>query len=90
MTKYTEKLWQQSVNNRLQLEGETRYPIVNCSPLKVPYGTTREEEVKIISLFYKNNLLSGFLYKVQRELCPTKSTGHCVHVEQPVIRWHIT
>ena len=26
MTKYTEKLWQQSVNNRLQLEGETRYP----------------------------------------------------------------
>ena len=71
MTKYTEKLWQQSVNNRLQLEGETRYPIVNCSPLKVPYGTTREEEVKIISLFYKNNLLSGFLYKVQRELCPS-------------------
>jgi hypothetical protein len=86
MDSYTKELWQTSVNTRLQLEGETRFPNVTTSPMRFPRGTSREEEVKVLSFFYKNNLLNSFLYRVQQQTCPsplcvcglTEQTSHHV------------
>ena len=70
MAKYTEYLWDITLKSQLQLDGQTRIPKVPCDPIKIPIGTSREEEVKFLSMFYKNNLLNGFLITVEREKCP--------------------
>ena len=71
MKKYAEYLWDITLKSQLQLDGQTRIPKVSCDPIKIPIGTSREEEVKFLSMFYKNNLLNGFLFTVEREKCPS-------------------
>ena len=63
MDKFTELIWQESVQNQLQLEGWPDIPRVSLSPLPLPHGTSREQEVLIMSLFDKNNLLNSFLFR---------------------------
>ena len=63
MDKFTELIWQESIQNQLQLEGWPNIPRVSLRPLPLPHGTTREQEVLIMSLFYKNNLLNSFLFR---------------------------
>ena len=53
MKKYTEYLWDITLKRQLQLDGQTRIPKVSCDPIEIPIGTSREEEVKYISMFYK-------------------------------------
>ena len=72
---FTETLWQDSLNNRLMMEGWSTIPIVSCNTLPIPLGTSREVEVLVMSLMYKNNLLNSFLFDVNRDvwsspLCP--------------------
>ena len=71
MKKYTEYLWDITLKRQLQLDGQTRIPKVSCDPIEIPIGTSREEEVKFISMFYKNNLLNAFLFTVEREKYPS-------------------
>ena len=71
MKKYTEYLWDITLKIQLQIDGQTRIPKVSCDPIEIPIGTSREEEVKFLSMFYKNNLLNGFLFTVEREKCPS-------------------
>ena len=62
MKKYAEYLWDITLKNQLHLEGQSRIPKVSCDPIKIPVGTSREEEVKFLSMFYKNNLLNDFCF----------------------------
>ena len=47
-------------------EGWSEIPRVSCSPLPIPLGISREVEVLVMSLMYKNNLLNSFLFRVDR------------------------
>ena len=69
MKKYTEYQWDITLKSQLHLDGQTRTPKVSCNPIKIHIGTSREEEFKFLSMFYKNNLLNGFLLTVEREKC---------------------
>ena len=71
MTDYTESIWQESVERRQQLLGDSRIPNVSHSLIPLPKNTNRKTEVKVLSMFYKNNLLNAFLYLAQRSNCPT-------------------
>ena len=68
MQRFTELLWQDSLKNRLMTEGWSKIPTVSCNPLPIPLGTSREAEVLVMSLMYKNNLLNSFLFGVNRDL----------------------
>ena len=50
---FTEYLWQECLDSQLQQDGETRRPKVSVKPLSIPHGVPREDEVKLMSLFYK-------------------------------------
>ena len=49
---YTEHLWQESMDSAFQLEGSHRSPRVSTSNLPIPSGTSREEEVLMMSMLY--------------------------------------
>ena len=66
MKQFTEFIWQENINNQLQLEGWSHIPKVTTTPLSLPSFTSREIEVLIMSLFYKNNLLNSFLFNFDR------------------------
>ncbi|KAL5256622.1 hypothetical protein ACHWQZ_G011765 [Mnemiopsis leidyi] len=61
--KFTEQMWRESLLNRLMSEGWHDVPQVSCSPLPIPFGLSRDTEVLIMSLMYKNNLLNSFLFR---------------------------
>ena len=63
ITKYTELLWAESVRNEFQLEGQCILPNPRCSPIPLNSKMDRQSEVKLLSLFYENNLFNSFLYK---------------------------
>ena len=68
MQQFTELLWQDSLNNRLMMEGWSSTPTVSCDPLPIPIGVNREIEVLVMSLMYKNNLLNSFLFDINRDV----------------------
>ena len=67
---YTEKLWENSITNEYQLEGHYHHPTPRCSNLPIPRNTTREEEVKLMSCFYTNNLFENFLFSINKAPSP--------------------
>ena len=73
---FTEFVWQESIKNQLQMEGWPQVPKVSTSPLTFPQFTSRETEVLIMSLFYKNNSLTHYFLPL------TERNGHLptVHV----------
>lgn len=81
---FTEKIWQESLGNRLQVEGWSRIPNVSTTPLTMPTSTSREEEVLVMSLFYKNNLLNSFLYYTNRSASPL-----CICDEEEQSAFHL-
>ena len=67
MDTYTEYLWQENIENKLLTEGWSQFPKVCCLPLPIPFGVSRESEVLVMSLFYTNNLLNSFLFRLNKE-----------------------
>ena len=63
ITQYTELLWEESIRNEFQLEGRNIIPKPSCKPLVLSSDLNRTKEVKLMSLFYENNLLNSFLYE---------------------------
>ena len=70
INKYIEGLWSAALRNQFQLEGHATSPKPSCSVIPIPQNTSREAEVKLMSLLYKNNLLNSFLYKIGRAPSP--------------------
>ena len=63
ITKYTELLWEDSIKNEFLLEGFSVTPRPSCKPLLLHPELSRKNEVKLMSMFYENNLLNSFLYR---------------------------
>ena len=72
-------------------------PKPSCTPLYLNSDTDRKTEVKLMSLFYENNLLNSFLFRrsvpgVSSPLCPCGSEDqtaahvllHCPQVDPDV------
>ena len=66
ITKYTELLWADSLKNEFLSEGYSTVPTPSCAPLQIDSNITRKSEVLLMSMFYENNLLNAFLYKINR------------------------
>ena len=81
MEQFTEVLWQECVKNQLMNEGWPSFPQVSCRPLPLPIGLDRELEVLVMSLFYPNNLLNSFLFKVDKRTW-TSPLCNCLKEEQ--------
>ena len=78
---YTEDiLWKPSVIHQFQLEGYAFSPTPTCDMIPVPNNITREEEVQLLSLFYKNNLLNQSLYNIDR--VPSPNCSKCKNEEE--------
>lgn len=74
---YTETvLWQRSLRNQFQLEGYPTPPKPSCEKMPIPRNTSREKEVQLMSLFYKNNLLNQSLYNLSRVPSPLCTYCH--------------
>ena len=71
---YTEKLWSISLNNKYQNEGYHRAPNPSCSIIPIPQETSRQLEVNLLNLFYKNNITNSFLYKIGKAPSPICSS----------------
>ena len=70
ITRYTELLWKKNIINEYQMEGYSHLPSPSCSNLPIPVSVARDVEVKLMSLFYTNNLCNSFLYRVSRVPSP--------------------
>jgi hypothetical protein len=64
---YSEFIWQSSMDSQFQLDGFSDSPKVSATKLKFPSKSTRQFETLLLSLFYPNNLLNGFLYRYDKE-----------------------
>ena len=63
ITKYTEKIWYQSVKNEFALLGHQYVPKPSCKRLPIPANTSRSEEVLLMSLMYPQNLFNDNVYR---------------------------
>ena len=71
INKYIEEvLWSDSLRLQFQLEGYQTAPKPVCSNIPIPPNTSRETEVKLLSMLYKNNTLNSSLYKLGRAESP--------------------
>ena len=78
---YTEKLWQNSVQNKWLLNGSSIIPTVSFSSLVFKSSIPRNIETLILSLFYPNNLLNLFLYEHFPEICSSPLCGCGANVQ---------
>ena len=75
MIKYTEFLWQKTLDNIYLSNGQYTVPIPTVKPISIPLNISRKLEVLLMSMFYENNLMNDFLWKrslTESPLCP-----HC-------------
>ena len=56
MMQYTELIWEESLRNEFYLEGRNIIPKPSCKALLLSSSMDRTNEVKLMSLFYENNL----------------------------------
>ena len=82
---YTEKLWGNNLKNKYQNEGYPKAPNPSCLPLPIPKRTSREQEVKLLNIFYKNNITNSFLYSIGK--APTPLCRNCKTEEDTI--YHI-
>ena len=61
--KYVEKIWYEKISNQALVDGEQNVPKPKFQKLPIPHNTTREEEVRLMSLFYPQNLFNSFVYR---------------------------
>ena len=67
INRYVEcELWKSALKTQFQLEGYDDSPNPSCAKLPIPRNTTREIEVLLMSLLYKNNIMNSSLYKLGR------------------------
>ena len=72
---YTEsELWSPALRSQYQSQGYTCHPVPTCAQLIVPSDISREREVQLMSLYYKNNLLNDSLYKIGKVPSPLCSS----------------
>ena len=62
--KYTESCWQSTINNQFRADGYHNIPSVSCDKLPIPQNIDRETETVLLSHFYENNLMNGYLYRI--------------------------
>ena len=86
MTKYTEQLWTQKLVFEAQAEGYAFHPKPSCAPLQINNTLGRSGEVQLMSLFYENNLLNGFLHKYDNQKYPNP---YCYCGEDIQTNFHI-
>ena len=71
--KYTEtELWKTILVTQFQMEGYYESPKPSVKMLPIPDNASRNEEILLMSLMYKNNLMNNFLWnqgKVESPLC---------------------
>ena len=60
MVKFTEKLWQNRMDNQCRSDGFSVSPIASCQKIKIP-TMSRKIETLVMGLFYENNLLNYFV-----------------------------
>lgn len=78
-------LWQNSINNVSLNEGYHCIPIASTSSIPFPLNINREDEVLIMSMFYKNNLTNSFLYEFNPNMFSSPlCTYGCQHIETPL------
>jgi hypothetical protein len=83
---FTECVWQDSLNTKLLLDGWSNIPKVSTDPLKIPFSASRDDEVKFMSFFYKNNLLNSFVFRIERTICPSPL---CICLEEEQTGFHL-
>ena len=68
---YIEKvLWKSSLTNQYQLEGYPNSPSPSCNSIVIPKNTSRKTEVRLLSIFYKNNIFQSSLYRIGKATSP--------------------
>ena len=68
MVKFTEFLWSTAIRNEFQCDGHSTLPNPSYKALPIPRNITREMEVLLMSQFYDNNLLRGFLHRAHKHM----------------------
>ena len=63
INKYIEKIWYDKLCNQGLVDGDQHIPVPKYQKLPIPRGTTRSDEVLLMSLFYPQNLLNSFVYR---------------------------
>ena len=86
ITQYTELLWEDSLRNEFLAEGHSTLPKPSCKPLMIKKNLNRTKEVKLMSMFYENNLLNSFLFRRNNPAAPSPICS-CGKEEQTV--YHI-
>ena len=86
ISKYTELLWEESIRNEFLLEGLSIIPRPSCKTLQLSSELDRKTEVKIMSMFYENNLLNSFLY---RHNLPEAPSPICMCGKEEQTAYHI-
>ena len=86
IAQYTELLWEESIRNEFLLEGLSIVPRPSCKTLQLSSELDRKTEVKIMSMFYENNLLNSFLY---RRNLPEVPSPICVCGKEEQTAYHI-
>ena len=86
IAQYTELLWEESMRNEFLLEGLSIFPRPSCKTLQLSPELDRKTEVKIMAMFYENNLLNSFLY---RRNLPEVPSPLCVCGREEQTAYHI-
>ena len=78
ISKFTEKMWSDSLKNEFLSEGHSVIPKPSCAPLNLNPNADRRTEVVLMSMFYENNLMNSFLHRhnipgISSALCPCGS-----------------
>ena len=81
MKKYTELLWSDSLKNEFMSDGHNTIPVPSYSPLPLDRHLSRKSEVLLMQMFYEQNLLNSFLFRMERPEAST-SDCHCGNGEQ--------
>jgi hypothetical protein len=56
-------IWYRKIKNEFAMEGIQHPPRPSCKKIPIPKGTTRREEVLLMSLMYPNNLFNDYIYR---------------------------
>lgn len=73
-------LWRSALMNQFQLDGYPTAPNPSCDTIPIPRNTSRETEIVLLSLLYKNNLLNSSLYKLS--MVPSPLCSVCGQQEE--------
>ena len=84
VSKFTEFSWKKSLENEFSQLGYATAPAPSFSNLNVRLGTKRKTEVLTMSLFYENNLMNSFLYRIDsikfpNSFCPCQTEQQTAH-----------